>query len=88
VNRVDSDGRWDVTVHVYNDRSVPGYGVAIVTDRNGNEVYRFNVRAEGVNERDRTKTGADTPLGTYDIPASHYNGDTGEKDYSKDKKTE
>lgn len=68
VNRIDPDGRWDVNVHLYNKRSQYGYGVAIVKDRQGNEVYRFDVRAEGVRGRDRSRTGADTPLGTYDIP--------------------
>jgi RHS repeat-associated protein len=66
--RVDKFGKWDVTVHVYNDREQYGYGVAIVTDRNGNEVYRFNVRAEGTAGRNRMQTDADTPLGVYDIP--------------------
>ncbi|MDY0202485.1 MAG: RHS repeat-associated core domain-containing protein, partial [Tenuifilaceae bacterium] len=66
--RIDKFGKWDVTVHVYNDREQYGYGVAIVTDRNGNEVYRFNVRAEGTGGRDRMQTNADTPLGVYDIP--------------------
>jgi RHS repeat-associated protein len=66
--RVDKFGKWDVTVHVYNNREQYGYGVAIVTDRNGNEVYRFNVRAEGTGGRDRMQANADTPLGVYDIP--------------------
>jgi hypothetical protein len=39
---------WDVTVHVYNNRAEYGYGIAIVTDEDGNEVYRFNVRAGGL----------------------------------------
>ena len=61
-------GNWDITVHVYHDREKYGYGIAIVTDNNGNEVFRFTVRAEGVKGRDRMLEGADTPLGTYDIP--------------------
>lgn len=72
VNRVDPDGKWDIKVHVYNDRAAHGYGVAVVTDRHGNEVQRFDVRAEGVGGRDRSVRGADTPLGVYDIPT----GDT------------
>ena len=68
MNRIDIDGKWDVHVHVYNKRSQYGYGVAVVTDRNSKEIYRFNVRAEGVKGRNRFKTGADTPLGIYDIP--------------------
>jgi RHS repeat-associated protein len=66
--RVDKFGMWDVTVHLYNNREQYGYGVAIVTDRKGNEVYRFNIRAEGTGGRDRMQTKADTPLGVYDIP--------------------
>jgi RHS repeat-associated protein len=72
VNRIDVDGRWDIKVHLYNNRAEYGYGIAVVTDRNGNEVQRFEVRAEGVGGRDRNVRGADTPLGVYDIPA----GDT------------
>jgi hypothetical protein len=48
VNRIDMNGNWDVSVHLAQNRSQNGYGVAIVSDRNGNEVYRFQVRAEGV----------------------------------------
>jgi hypothetical protein len=66
--RIDPNGQWDITVHLYNDREQYGYGVAIVTDRNGNEVYRFNVRAEGTAGRDRMVTNSDTPLGVYDVP--------------------
>lgn len=65
--RLDPNGMWDVTVHVYNNREQYGYGVAIVTDRNGNEVARYNVRAIG-QHRDKMTTNGDTPTGTYDIP--------------------
>ena len=44
------------------------YGTAIVLDRNGNEIYRFNLRAEGVGGHNRMKQNSDTPYGTYDIP--------------------
>ncbi|MFH1296404.1 MAG: RHS repeat-associated core domain-containing protein [Bacteroidota bacterium] len=66
--RIDPTGKWDVTVHLYNDRAKYGYGVAIVTDRKGNEIYRFDVRGEGTGGRNRKKDKADTPLGIYDIP--------------------
>ncbi len=65
---IDPDGMWGVTVHVYNNRKEYGYGVAVVTDRHGNEVYRFKVRAQGTGGRNRYKTNADTPLGVYNIP--------------------
>jgi RHS repeat-associated protein len=66
--KIDPTGKWDVTVHLYNNREKYGYGVAIVSDRKGNEVYRFIVRAEGTGGRNRTNTNADTPTGVYDIP--------------------
>ena len=71
VNRIDIGGKWDVQVHLYKDRSEYGYGVAVVLDRRGNEVFRFDVRGEGVRGHNRMKTGADTPLGIYDIPDNH-----------------
>jgi len=70
VNRVDPDGKWDITVHVYKDRAEYGYGTAVVTDRKGNEVMQYDVRAEGVGGHDRNVENADTPLGVYDIPAN------------------
>ena len=67
-SRLDPNGMWDITVHAYNDRSKHGYGIAVVTDRKGKEIYRFDVRLEGTGGRDRTQKNADTPLGVYDIP--------------------
>jgi hypothetical protein len=66
--RVDPNGKWDVTVHLYNNREKYGYGVAIVTNKGGDEIYRFRVRGQGVNGSNRAKKGADTPTGTYNIP--------------------
>ena len=71
VNRIDIMGEWDVTVHLYKDRSEYGYGIATVTDRKGNKVFSFVVRAEGVKGHNRMNAGADTPLGTYDIPNNY-----------------
>ena len=70
MSRVDIDGSWDVKVHVYSDRKAYGYGIAIVTDRTGREVFRFPVRAQGANGANRMAYGSDTPLGTYDIPST------------------
>ena len=56
------------TRHLEKDRSVSGYGVAIVTNNEGEEIFQFQVRAEGVKGRDRLKADSDTPLGIYDIP--------------------
>ena len=67
VQKIDVDGNWDIDVHVFGDRSIYGYGIAVLKDMYGKEVYRFTVRVEGQN-RDRTITKGDTPLGTYDIP--------------------
>lgn len=58
----------DVEVHVYKEREKYGYGIAIVKDRSGNEVFRFKIRAEGTGGTDRMKQNANTPLGEYDIP--------------------
>jgi RHS repeat-associated protein len=66
--RIDPTGQWDITVHAYKDRSKYGYGVAVVTDCNGKEVYRFNVRVEGAAGHNRKTVNADTPTGVYDIP--------------------
>jgi RHS repeat-associated protein len=68
MNRIDPDGRWDIIVHAYSDRAVYGYGIAVVKDRRGNEIFRFNVRLEGVGGRNRMNDNSDTPLGIYDIP--------------------
>ena len=70
VNRVDFLGEWDITVHVFNNRTEYGYGVAVVTDRSGNEIYRFTVRAQGIAGENRLKDNADTPLGVYNIPSN------------------
>lgn len=64
---IDPNGLWDVTVHAYNDREQYGYGVAIVTDRHGNEVARYDVRVNG-QHHDRMAENGDTPTGVYDIP--------------------
>lgn len=66
--RIDHHGLCNITVHAYNDLAKYGYGIAIVTDRHGKEVYRFDVRLEGLGGRYRNKANSDTPLGVYDIP--------------------
>ena len=66
--RVDHEGLWDITVHVYSDRKKYGYGIAIVTDKYGKEVYRMKVRVEGTGGHNRMVEKSDTPLGVYDIP--------------------
>jgi RHS repeat-associated protein len=68
MKRIDPNGMWDVEVHVFSDRSKFGYGIAVVKDRHGKEVYRMRIRAEGTAGRNRMLTNADTPLGRYDIP--------------------
>jgi RHS repeat-associated protein len=72
--RLDPTGKWDVTVHAYKEREKYGYGILIVTNNAGKEVYRTNVRVEGTNSREnqynrriRERTYADTPVGTYKI---------------------
>ncbi len=68
VLRIDREGLWDITVHAYKDREKYGYGVAVVTDRHGKEVYSFQVRLEGTGGRNRRNANSDTPTGVYDIP--------------------
>ncbi|NQY31128.1 MAG: hypothetical protein HRT69_16890, partial [Flavobacteriaceae bacterium] len=77
VLRIDPTGKWDITVHVFSDRSKYGFGVMIVKDDAGKVIARYIVRVEGSNHsangydrRDRSKTNADTPTGVYDIPAT------------------
>ncbi|MDE6266387.1 MAG: hypothetical protein K2M07_03445 [Muribaculaceae bacterium] len=69
-NKIDPLGLWDVTVHVYKDRSEYGYGVAVLTDHKGKELFRFDVRVEGKKETNHNRylEYGDTPLGVYDIP--------------------
>ncbi|MEZ4929182.1 MAG: hypothetical protein R2777_04135 [Chitinophagales bacterium] len=43
-----------------------GYAIAILKDRDGNEVARYMVKVMG-SGRDRTVTNGDTPTGTYSI---------------------
>lgn len=70
--RLDPDGNWDITVHAFNRRDINGYGIAVVTDRNGTEIMRFEVRLEGAGGRNRMKQSADTPLGVYNIPDNDF----------------
>lgn len=72
--RIDPTGKWDVTVHVYNNRAVYGLGYLNVTNKTGEIVFSTIVRVEGsnstennYNKRDRKRTYADTPTGTYKI---------------------
>ncbi len=74
INRLDTDGKWDVKVHVHRNREVFGYGFLVVTDKSGNTIYNTTVRVEGsnskengYNKRNRSKTYADTPTGVYEI---------------------
>ena len=72
--RIDPTGKWDVSVHVYNNRNTHGLGILNVTNRSGDVVFSTIVRVEGsngkengYNKRDRTRQNADTPIGTYKI---------------------
>ncbi|MEA4918739.1 RHS repeat-associated core domain-containing protein [Proteiniphilum sp.] len=74
INKIDIGGNWDVRVHVHKNRETFGYGFLYVTDNKGNIVFRATVGVEGsnhklnsFNHRDRTRTYADTPTGTYEI---------------------
>jgi len=66
ISRKDGNGLWDINVTLPKDRNKQG--VAVVTDRHGNEVMRFSVLGRGIAGRNRLIENADTPLGVYDIP--------------------
>ena len=81
IGKLDIDGKWDIEVHACEDRSTSDgtgcqYGIAIVRDNAGNEIYRMEVKMMGTAGRDRTVTNSDTPCGTYNI--------TGWEDHSDD----
>ena len=38
-----------IYITIGNNREQYGYGVAIVTNKGGDEIYRFRVREQGVN---------------------------------------
>lgn len=67
ITRVDVDGNWDIKVHTSSDRGNNPYGVLIVTNRNGKEIYRTVVRATGTGGRNRSVSNSDTPQGRYKI---------------------
>jgi len=64
--RIDPTGKWDVVVHGYNNRLKYGYGVAILKNRNGEEVARYVVRLNGQHHNRMGESG-DTPRGVYEI---------------------
>ena len=70
-NKIDLDGKWDVEVHLMQDRNISGYGLAIVKDKDGSEIFRFKVRAEGVGGHNTMNKNSDTPLGIYNIPENN-----------------
>jgi RHS repeat-associated protein len=80
IKKIDPTGNWDIDVHVTSgDRKSDSYGIAVLKDMYGNEVYSFTVKVLGTH-RARLKTDGDTPLGTYDIPNKNpwiYGGDRG-----------
>jgi RHS repeat-associated protein len=74
VLRIDPDGNWDVEVHASKNRGQDGYGVLIMRNNDGQEVFRTNVRLQGMkdeknnfNPRNREATYGDTPTGEYNI---------------------
>ena len=88
---IDPDGNWDVEIHAYSDRTKFGYGIAIVKDNAGNEMYRAQVRLQGSGGSNRTVTDSDTPTGEYEIVgwvnwANESNGAYGPNDVLKLKK--
>jgi hypothetical protein len=64
---IDPDGRWDIEVHAYKDRSKSGYALFIVKNNGGKEVYRTVVKTIGTGGRTRNVKNSDTPQGNYKI---------------------
>ena len=66
INRIDNDGKWDITVSASSNRGAHPYAIFAVYDRHGNLVYKTVVKAQG-KFRQRNRTNADTPQGKYQI---------------------
>lgn len=67
INRFDIEGEWDIKVIASEDRGAHPYATLLVSDRNGNNVYRTVVKTTGVGGRNRTVENSDTPTGKYTI---------------------
>jgi hypothetical protein len=67
ISKLDPDGKWDVSVHAYNDRAKSGYALLVVTDNDGIEVYRTVVKTIGTGGSVRNVKNSNTPQGNYKI---------------------
>ncbi|HTM65468.1 MAG TPA: RHS repeat-associated core domain-containing protein [Flavipsychrobacter sp.] len=75
IYKLDPDGNWDVEIHSFKNRGKMSYGIAILKNRNGEEIARYVVRVAGSSgvgkgysgSDSRTRSNGDTPTGTYDI---------------------
>ena len=65
--RIDPDGKWDIEVHAYKNRSKSGYAVLIMKNNDGKEVYRTVVKTIGTGGRTRNVRNSDTPQGKFKI---------------------
>jgi len=76
-------GYWNIFVSSKEDRVNNTFGVAVLVDDKGLEIFKFKVRLQGTgsinvegNEAKRTTTKGDTPLGAYGL------GDAAGRDFS------
>jgi len=77
--RLDPNGKLDIDIHTFSDRGKMSYGIAILRNNNGEEIYRFVVRVAGSaavkirsngassSQNLRVISNGDTPTGTYKI---------------------
>ena len=65
--RIDPNGRWEIEVHAFTERSKFGYGIAIVKNDAGDVLFRTVVRLEGTGGTNHFTRNANTPTGTYTI---------------------
>ncbi len=73
--RLDPDGKWDIEIHSFSNRGKMSYAIAILKNKNGEEIARYVVRVAGSagvgrtnsSSTSRTIPNGDTPQGTYDI---------------------
>ena len=66
INRIDSDGLWDIKVSAHENRGQYPYAEMTVSDRHGRTIYKTIVKVSGTH-RMRSAENGDTPLGEYRI---------------------
>ncbi|WP_452222562.1 hypothetical protein [Lacinutrix chionoecetis] len=60
-------GYWNIFVSSKADRVNNPFGVGVLVDDNGVEIFKFQLRLQGAGGADRTRQNSDTPLGAYGL---------------------